>query len=198
MLRSTVRGMLGVGARRTIDEVLVFQLHGLGTRIQQPWVATAQRDQRLMQPVCRLSQRGQFGRGEPGNFGRTSSSPPKRLLLLDAHIALFVAVMRCFGTPPTVMSTANCQRRLGRANLRCDTRHVMVADERLRHEGDSGTRCAASSSIQLEEFSVSSACWIDFHSSYCVIRSIVDSSMMRWVIAMDHLAENPRITGVRL
>lgn len=83
--------MLGVGARRTIDEVLVFQLHGLGTRIQQPWVATAQRDQRLMQPVCRLSQRGQFGRGA-GEL-RTYVVIAAETLLLDAHIALFVAVI---------------------------------------------------------------------------------------------------------
>ena len=79
------QGMLGVGARRTIDEVLVFQLHGLGTRIQQPWVATAQRDQRLMQPVCRLSQRGQFGRGA-GEL-RTYVVIAAETLLLDAHIA---------------------------------------------------------------------------------------------------------------
>ena len=128
--------------------MLVFQFECLGTRIHQPWVATAQRDQRLMQPVCRLSQRGQFGRGV-GEL-RTYVVIAAETLLLDAHIALLVAVIDAWHAADR-HEHRQCQRRLGRANLRCDTRHVMVADERLRHEGIQERVVPLEIPIQLEE-----------------------------------------------
>ena len=101
-----------------------------------------------MQPVCRLSQRGQFGRGA-GEL-RTYVVIAAETLLLDAHIALFVAVIDAWHAADR-HEHRQCQRRLGRANLRCDTRHVMVADERLRHEGIQERVVPLQVPIQLEE-----------------------------------------------
>ena len=126
------QGVLRVGAHGTIDEVLVFQLHGLGSCVNQPWVASAQRDQCLMQPVGWLAQCGELGRGV-GEL-RANIIVAAEPLLLDAHIALFVAVIDARHAADRHQH-CQCQRRFGRAYLRGDARHIMIADERLWHEG---------------------------------------------------------------
>ena len=83
------------------------------------------------------------------------------------------------GTPPTVMRTANANAAL--AGPICDAIRVTswLPMNVCGTKESRNALCRFKFQSSSKKFSVSSACWIDFHSSYCVIESIVDSSMMR-------------------
>ena len=101
-----------------------------------------------MQPVGWLAQCGELGRGV-GEL-RTDIIIAAESLLLDAHIALFVAVIDAWHAADRHQH-CQCQRRLGRAYLRGDARHIMIADERLWHEGIQERIVPLEVPIQFEE-----------------------------------------------
>ena len=101
-----------------------------------------------MQPVYWLTQCGEIG-GGVGEL-RANIIVATEPLLLDAHIALFVTVIDARHAANR-QQHRHRQRRFGRAYLRGDARHIMIADERLWHEGIQERIMPLEIPIQLKE-----------------------------------------------